>query len=40
MQVEEYAFQAEWRGQQGAHHDQPDQKNGQGTHGGTEFIPL
>jgi hypothetical protein len=29
MQVEEYALQAEWRGQQGAHHYQPYQKNDQ-----------
>ena len=29
MRVEEYALQAEWRGQQSAHHDQPYQKNDQ-----------
>src|SRR5215216_902074 len=40
IQVEEYAFQAERRGQQGAHPDQPDQKNDQGPRCGAEFLPC
>src|SRR4028119_741034 len=40
MQVEEYALQAERRGQHGAHHDQPDHKNDKGPHRGAEFVPL
>src|SRR5215218_2715152 len=39
IQVEEYAFQAERRGQQGAHPDQPDQKNDQGPYCGVEVHP-
>src|SRR5215213_7786866 len=40
MQVEEYAFQAERGGQQGAYPDQPDQKYGQRPHCGTEIFPF
>src|SRR5215216_2892279 len=32
MRVEEYTLQAKRRGQQSAHYDEPDQKNGQGPH--------
>src|SRR5215217_1493324 len=40
MRVEEYTLQAKRRGQQSAHYDEPDQKNGQGPHCGADFFPL